>query len=362
MPLTVNGATETVVADRGKQMIFDVMEVETGKYVFSIDLGLQNLVTAIDPKTGAEDDQHEPAARRRPNQDDVPARERRPRLDAELVRRRRTKILYLPLVDACMDLVPVAPGERGSLSTGVRWTVRPRPGSDGNYGRLQAINVETRKTVWIERQRAPFTTGTAGDGWRPGVCRRTRPDVSGLRRGHRRGAVEDALERCAEFRADQLCRERPRIRRDCRWTGRVSIDQLRRARAGDQEPAGPRRRDLGVRGAVQRGDTCIALAAEPSRRRWPLREIPASALPSARVRRAVSAGSPVQPPYVITSSIENFLAVRRQRGTVSTANRYLDLGVQSRIGLHLNFERAVFSRRSFLRAFCDSDRGECHSE
>ena len=64
-----------------------------------------------------------------------------------------------------MDLVPVAAGERGSLTTGVRWTVRPRAESDGSYGRLEAINLETKETVWIARQRAPQTTGalvTAG--------------------------------------------------------------------------------------------------------------------------------------------------------------------------------------------------------
>ena len=64
-----------------------------------------------------------------------------------------------------MDLIPVAPGGRGSLSTGVRWTLRPRPDSDGKYGRVQAINIETKKTVWMARQRAPMSTGvlaTAG--------------------------------------------------------------------------------------------------------------------------------------------------------------------------------------------------------
>ena len=59
-----------------------------------------------------------------------------------------------------MDLVPVPEGERGQLSTGVRWTVRPRPESDGNYGRLEVVNLETKETVWIERQRAPITSGT----------------------------------------------------------------------------------------------------------------------------------------------------------------------------------------------------------
>src|SRR6185436_15780843 len=70
------------------------------------------------------------------------------------------KIIYVPIVEACMDLVPVAAGERGALSTGVRWTLRPRPESDGKYGRLQAINLATKQTMWTERQRAPITTGT----------------------------------------------------------------------------------------------------------------------------------------------------------------------------------------------------------
>jgi alcohol dehydrogenase (cytochrome c) len=77
----------------------------------------------------------------------------------------RAKTLFLPMVEACMDLVPVPRGERGSLTTGVRWTVRPRPESDGKYGRLHAINLETKKTTWVDRQRAPLTTGalvTAG--------------------------------------------------------------------------------------------------------------------------------------------------------------------------------------------------------
>ena len=47
----------------------------------------------------------------------------------------------------------------------MRWTLRPRPDSDGRYGRLQAINIETKRVAWVTRQRAPQTTGvlaTAG--------------------------------------------------------------------------------------------------------------------------------------------------------------------------------------------------------
>ena len=64
-----------------------------------------------------------------------------------------------------MDLTPVEGGGRGSLSTGVRWTLRPRPDSDGKYGRVEAINMLTREVVWTERHRAPESSGaldTAG--------------------------------------------------------------------------------------------------------------------------------------------------------------------------------------------------------
>ena len=159
MELSVNGVMTRVVVTGGKQSIFDIVEADTGKYLSSIDLGQQNLVTAIDPRTGAKttdptlvpgDGETKMVC---PHVDG--GRDWMPTSYAP-----DTKILYIPIVEACMDLVPVAEGERGSLSTGVRWTVRPRPESDGNYGRLEAVNLETGETVWVERQRAPLTAGT----------------------------------------------------------------------------------------------------------------------------------------------------------------------------------------------------------
>lgn len=159
MQLPVRGNPKSVVVTSGKQMIFDIIEAETGKYVSSIDLGLQNVVTEIDPENG--DKIVDPKL--------VPGDGQTKMVCPHVSGGRgwlptsfdpTTKIVYAPLVEACMDMVPVGAGERGSLSTGVRWTVRPRPESDGKYGRLQAINLETRKTVWTERQRAPMTSGT----------------------------------------------------------------------------------------------------------------------------------------------------------------------------------------------------------
>ena len=157
--LPVNGELKRLVVTTGKQAIFDLLEADTGKYVSSIDLGLQNLVTAIDPVTGAKTTD----PRLLPGDGETKmvcphvsgGRGWMPTsYDA------RSKVVYVPIVEACMDLVPVPDGERGSLSSGVRWTVRPRPESDGNYGRLEAVNLETGETMWITRQRAPQTTGT----------------------------------------------------------------------------------------------------------------------------------------------------------------------------------------------------------
>ena len=159
MDLSVNGETKSVVVTVGKQAIFDILETDTGKYVTSIDLGLQNIVTGIDPITGAKtvDPRLVPG--------DGETKMICPHVSGgrgwlPTAYDARVKVVYLPMVEACMDLVPVPEGERGSLTTGVRWAVRPRPEGDGNYGRLEAINLETKETLWIERQRAPMTTGT----------------------------------------------------------------------------------------------------------------------------------------------------------------------------------------------------------
>ena len=159
MDLPIGGQTQSVVVTVGKQAIFDVLDTATGEYLTSIDLGLQNVVTGIDPTTGAKI--VDPTL--------VPGDGETKMICPHVSGGRgwmptsydpRSKVVYVPMVEACMDLVPVPDGERGSLTTGVRWAVRPRPEGDGNYGRVEAVNLETKETVWIARQRAPMTTGT----------------------------------------------------------------------------------------------------------------------------------------------------------------------------------------------------------
>src|SRR5215469_7147479 len=162
--MPVNGVVRPVIMTSGKQATYDVLDAQTGKWIYSKDLGLQNIVT-IDPATG----------KKTVNPQTLPGDGEThfvcPHVDGAKSwlpgsYNPDTKILYVPLVEACNDFVPLtAGGGRGLLSTGVRPAVRPRPGSDGNYGRVEAVNMLTREVVWTERHRAPVSSGaldTAG--------------------------------------------------------------------------------------------------------------------------------------------------------------------------------------------------------
>jgi len=159
-----NGQPKKLVVTSGKPGVYDAVAADTGKYVFSVDMGLQNFITSIDPVTGAK--KIDPKLIPGTGQPMVVcphAGGGRSWLPGAI--NPETKTLYVPAVETCMNLYPTPPGGRGFLSTGVSVNLRPRPDSDGRYGRLQAINLDTRKTIWTERQRAPQSTGvlaTAG--------------------------------------------------------------------------------------------------------------------------------------------------------------------------------------------------------
>ena len=156
--LPVNGELRRLVVTAGKEALYDALDAKTGQYVFSLDLGLQNLITAVDPGSGAKtiDSRLVPAENKTvvvcPSSSG--AKSWLPgSYDAS------HRILYVPLTESCMNVSATRKGTFGVV------TVRPPFDSDGRYGRLQAINLQTRKTMWTTRQRAPQTTGvlaTAG--------------------------------------------------------------------------------------------------------------------------------------------------------------------------------------------------------
>ena len=161
----IKGKSRTVVATGGKLGIYDVLEAKNGKYIGSVDLGIQNIVTGIDAKTGAKEVNFNLQPSRGKTVTVCPnnagGKNWMPSAYNPL-----SKLLFVPLMEICMDMIPVAPGEKGFLTTGVRLTARPLPGSDGKYGRLQAINLEDMNAQWTHRQRAPLISGvlaTAGE-------------------------------------------------------------------------------------------------------------------------------------------------------------------------------------------------------
>lgn len=159
--LPIHGKQTNLVVTGGKIMIFDAVDRASGEYEFSKDLGLQTLVSAIDPQTGKKiiNPALEPEAnvtkhfcphsgggRNWPATSYDPA----------------TKILYVPLYESCQDFtwVPRDPSQTAAGGSDMHFVLQPRPDSDGNIGRLEAVNLETKKEVWAYRQRAAMSSST----------------------------------------------------------------------------------------------------------------------------------------------------------------------------------------------------------
>ena len=155
--LPVDGSPRKVVVTSGKMGIYEGMDAATGKYIFSHDLGIQNVIKSIDPKTGEKTINPEVVIGDNKAHTICPHAGGGRNWIAGSYDATR-KIVYVALNDSCMDLIPAAPGQRGNLSSGVNWFIRLRPDSDGKIGRVEAFNLETKKVLWTDRQRAPQTT------------------------------------------------------------------------------------------------------------------------------------------------------------------------------------------------------------
>ncbi len=164
--LPVNGKPTQLDVTGGKIAVFDALDRSNGKYAFSKDLGLQNLVTRIDPKTGRKT--INPALKPEANVTKLlcphgggarswlatsydPA----------------THLLYVPLREVCAHFTwqPRSAEATAAGGNDMHWVLIPRPDSDGNFGRIEAVNLETRQVAWTRRQRAPVSSSiltTAG--------------------------------------------------------------------------------------------------------------------------------------------------------------------------------------------------------
>ncbi len=165
LTLPVNGKPAELVVTGGKTAIFDAMDRATGKHVFSRDLGLQNIVTAIDPETGEETTN--------PALEPEPGKTKLLCPNANGARNWPTTafdpasyILYVPLVETCTEYswTPRSAAQIAAGGDDIHFAEKPRPDGDGKFGRIEAINLATGRVVWIHRQRAPLVSSLLATG------------------------------------------------------------------------------------------------------------------------------------------------------------------------------------------------------
>jgi alcohol dehydrogenase (cytochrome c) len=156
--LPVNGVMRKVVVTGGKLAIFEALDAASGEYLFSIDLDMQNVVAEIDPSTGSKT--LNPAAI--PALDAVLSQFSLPGICPDWLGARNmqatsynpaSRTLYIPLSDTCLDDV-----------TGERWQKYPDRDTDGSYGIIKAVNLETREVVWSQRQTGPQASANLSTG------------------------------------------------------------------------------------------------------------------------------------------------------------------------------------------------------
>jgi alcohol dehydrogenase (cytochrome c) len=146
--MKIGGKNRRVVMTMGKMALMDILDAKTGQYLGSRDLGQQNIITAIDPKTGwkTTDPAKEPVpgkpillcphavgARNRPATS----------FDAS------SGLLYVPIFKGCMVHL-YTPGSDFDVNWGMQLPRNP----DGNFGEVVALDVAGDKTRWIKGHRA----------------------------------------------------------------------------------------------------------------------------------------------------------------------------------------------------------------
>jgi alcohol dehydrogenase (cytochrome c) len=160
--MTIDGRRRKVVMNVGKMAILDALDAATGEYLFSVDSGTQNVITRIDPGTGAKtiDPEKLPdVARPAVICPGVSGARSWPPTSYN----RQIALLYQPLTEWCNRFGPEG---NKLLTSGVGLSSAEHPdSSNGMMGRLQAIDVAGRKLAWVHRQPAPLSTSllaTAG--------------------------------------------------------------------------------------------------------------------------------------------------------------------------------------------------------
>ena len=155
--LPVNGVPRKLVVTGGKTAIFDAVDAATGAFVFARDLGVQNLVTSIDPVTGEKS--VNPAVQPEAGKAKLlcPAASGARNWPATAVNP-GNGLLFVPINETCTEYTyaPRTPEETAKGGADMKFAPRLPPGSDGKFGRVVALDLATREVRWMHRQRMPI--------------------------------------------------------------------------------------------------------------------------------------------------------------------------------------------------------------
>jgi len=163
--LPVNGQTRKALVTSGKLGMLEAIDRTNGEWLWHKEMVYQNLVTAVDPKTGAKtinvaliprNGQGVTTCPTNPGARGWPATAYSP----------RTGNLYVPINEYCSTITPLvlAPGQAYSGGGGATFKFMPVPNSDGNFGRVDAIKLTDQSTAWSYRQRAPSSSAVLPTG------------------------------------------------------------------------------------------------------------------------------------------------------------------------------------------------------
>ena len=174
----------------GKIGIIEALDRTDGHWLWRKETVPQNVVAEIDPKTGEKT--INPDAMPHIGQTTVncpadpggrgwPATAYNP----------DTQALYLPLAEFCSNTTP-EPLDQGQVYTGggrATFARVPVPDSDGNVGRIDAIDLTDRRRSLVVPAAPADHQRSAADRRRPGLRRRPGPQLLRLRRRDRRHPV-----------------------------------------------------------------------------------------------------------------------------------------------------------------------------
>lgn len=158
-PLNVGGAIRKTVTTGGKLGIFDTLDAQTGKYLFSNDVGYQSLVQSIDPVTGAKHVDPAKVPLQGGKLVDLCPGGLGGRNWPATAYNPTSGILYVPYNRTCMRVGYNLGQEGGGAS------LPDERDAHGNVGGVQAIDLVHHKVLWDRVERSPHASAmlaTAG--------------------------------------------------------------------------------------------------------------------------------------------------------------------------------------------------------